>query len=89
MSHNSQGGLSILEIQKSKLFEKTSRTPENMPFPSGLSVDTTYDLKGQAAIRLFAKLRRQAMGNYFRWSGGVKATCYAGDFNKLACYQNA
>ncbi|EFJ80209.1 hypothetical protein HMPREF9534_03780 [Escherichia coli MS 69-1] len=40
------------------------------------------DLKGQATIRLFAKLRRQAMRKQLslKW-GGVKVTCYAGDFN--------
>ncbi|MEL8498102.1 hypothetical protein J4W09_22240, partial [Escherichia coli] len=39
---NGQGGGVSWKCRKVNSLRRTSRTPENMPFPSGLSVDTAY-----------------------------------------------
>ncbi|ETJ15680.1 hypothetical protein Q604_UNBc4C00231G0001, partial [human gut metagenome] len=71
----------ILEIQKSKLFEKDEQNVWKYAFPFRFVCG--YHLmiwKGKLPSGCLQNSGGKQWGNNFRWSVGVKVTCIAGDF---------
>ena len=81
MSAQYPGGVSILEIQKSKLFEKDEQNAWKNAFPFRFVCGYHWLIwKGKLTSGCLQNSGGKQWGHYFRWSGGVKVTCYAGDF---------